>query len=91
MKVFLAIFIASFFDPIRWIACICGAWFIRNFFGALAIGICIPFAFALFFGGTPNPSFLFIGALASVVIVSIFHTWRKNNRLKASSATPPKN
>ena len=81
MKLFFAIFISSFFDPIRWVACIFGAWFIKNFFGALAVGILIPFATAVLMSEKPNASFLFIGALASVVIVFIFHSWRRKKHL----------
>ncbi len=85
MKLFFAIFISSFFDPIRWVACIFGAWFIKNFFGALAVGILIPFATAVLMSEKPNASFLFIGALASVVIVFIFHSWRRKKHLKKLS------
>lgn len=91
MKIFLAIFIASLLDPIRWIACICGAWFIRSFFGALAIGVGVPFSFALFLDSRPNFYFLLIGALASISIVSIFHSWRKSKLSKASSSTQSTN
>ena len=85
MKIFLAIFIASLLDPIRWIACICGAWFIRSFLGALAIGVGIPFSFTLLLDSRPNFYFLFIGILASIAIVSIFHFWRKSKLSKTSS------
>ena len=85
MKLFFAIFISSFFDPIRWVACIFGAWFIKNFFGALAVGILIPFATAVLMSEKPNASFLFIGALASVVIVFIFHSRRRKKHLKKLS------
>ena len=91
MKIFLAIFIASFLDPIRWIACICGAWFIRNFFGALAIGVGIPFLLTLLLDSRPNFYFLLIGALASIAIVSIFHFWRKSKLSKISSSAPSTN
>ena len=85
MKIFLAIFIASLLDPIRWIACICGAWFIRSFLGALAIGVGIPFSFTLLLDSRPNFYFLFIGIRASIAIVSSCHFWRKSKLSKTSS------
>ena len=82
METLLIAFLAVLADPIRWIICILSAWFIRNYIGALAAGIGITVGLTAMLVRNPNGPLLFIGAIASAIIVSIFYFWRKSRREK---------
>ena len=84
METLLIGFLAVLADPIRWIICILSAWFIRNYIGALAAGIGITVGLTAILVRNPDGPLLFIGAIASAIIVSIFYFWRKNRREKAA-------
>lgn len=87
MEAFLVIIVASLLDPIRWIICILAAWFIRNYIGALIVGVSVTVTLAAMFFNNPSGLHLLLGAFASAIIVSIFYFWRKSRREKAVRAS----
>lgn len=91
MELLFFALLATLSDPIRWIVCILPAWFIRNYAGALAVGISVSAGLAVVLSPRINAPNLLVGAVASAIIVSIFYFWRKSRRNNAiKHEAPPK-
>lgn len=85
MEEFLFVFLASFVDMIRWIICYLSTRFVRNYLGALLVGVGVTSGVSVYLGTSAVS--LFAGGLATATIISAMYVLRQSRRSKAQAST----